>query len=177
VTVGDGVPDPTSIDQLKNTFGQVAEVELRQHADDFVPAARAAGVDVTYEPRHGIHDWPYWRAALANAIGWGLFAPVVERPTSWRFDTVAQHSVAWGLTFDFTSAPGVLESFRLSGRTLTGEGSGTVRVKPDHGPGFTATLPFSRRLPGCTRAPVSRGPRRPCSGAIRTGPARAGTPS
>ncbi len=186
VTVGDGVPDPTSLDQVKNTFGQVAEAELRQHADEFVPAARQAGVDVTYEPRHGIHDWPYWRAGLANAIRWGLFAPVVERPSSWRFDTVAQHSVAWGLTLDFATAPETVESFRLAGRTLTGEGSGTVHVQPELGPGFTATLPFSRTLPSpasrhtaskrmkraprCTRAPASRGPRRPCSRAIRTAP-------
>jgi hypothetical protein len=169
VTVGDGVPDPTSIDQVKNTFGQVAEAELRQHADEFVPAARQAGVDVTYDPRHGIHDWPYWRAALANAIRWGLFGPVEERPSSWRFDTVAQHSAAWGLTFDFTAAPETVESFRLAGHTLTGDGSGTVHVQPERGPGFTATLPFSRTLPPTSqshtatkrmrRARDARGPR------------------
>jgi hypothetical protein len=147
VTVGDGAPDPTSLDQVRNTFGQIAEAELRQHAEDFVPAARAAGVDVTYKPRQGIHDWPYWRAALAAAIRWGLFAFVPERPANWRFDTVAQYSEAWGLHFTFVAPPETMESFRLAGRTLSASGSGTVRVEQDGGPGFTATLPFSRTLP------------------------------
>ena len=41
-------------------------------------AARGRGADVTYAPHQGIHDWPYWRADLANAIAWGFFA----RPSS-----------------------------------------------------------------------------------------------
>jgi S-formylglutathione hydrolase FrmB len=145
VTVGDG--GPSSLEELTNYFGIVAEAELRQHADEFAAAARTAGVDVTYAPKSGIHDWPYWRNALAAAIRWDLFAPVPERPARWRYDTVAPHGAAFGLRFDFATPPQTLESFRVDGRTVTGLGAGTVRVEQDGGPPFTATLPFTRALP------------------------------
>jgi S-formylglutathione hydrolase FrmB len=146
VTVGDGVPNPASANELNNHVGQVAEFDLRMHANDFVAAARAAGVDVTYQPRQGIHDWPYWRH-LAAAIKWGFFAPVVEHPTQWTYKTAAQFSDAWGLRFTFSAPPQTLETFSLSGQTLSGAGAGTVRVEQNGAPGFSATLPFSRTLP------------------------------
>jgi S-formylglutathione hydrolase FrmB len=150
VTVGDGVPDPTAPEQVRNQFGQLAEVELRQHADDFVASARQAGDDVTYQPRQGIHDWPYWRQHLAAALRWGFFAPVPERPASWTYRTVAAKGDAWGIRFEFQrQAPGTLITFRRSGRTLSATGSGVAVLKARCGRIFKVTLPFTRTLRAC----------------------------
>ena len=98
VTVGDGVAEPS---EVENEFGQAAELDLHQHAEDFTAAARKAGADVTYVPRDGIHDWPYWREHLAAALRWGFFAPVRESPTDWTYETVAAKGDAWGWRFEF----------------------------------------------------------------------------
>jgi len=146
VEVGDGVPEPTRTTELTNTFGALAELELRQHADDFVAAARGAGVDVTYVPRQGIHDWPYWRAALVNAIGWGLFKPVAEHARRWTVRTVRQTGQAWDAGYAFDQAPTVVEALRRDGDTLSVAGSGRVRITIPREPAFTAQAPFSRRI-------------------------------
>src|SRR4051794_33151565 len=109
VGVGDGTP--ASPDDVDNAFGQVAERDLRMHAEDFVPAARAAGADVTYEVHAGVHDWPYWRVFLSDAISWGLFRPVQASPQSWTYKTVMRVSRAWGYSFVFAAAPGEVETF------------------------------------------------------------------
>ena len=147
VAVGDGTPNPSRPDEVQNTFGQVAEAELRQHANDFVSAARAAGVHVTYDPRHGIHDWPYWRQHLTDAMHWGLWGKVVSHPSSWTFSTVAAHSRTWGFTFTFPRAPAAFETFKLSGNRLTGTGAGTVRIRTPRGRALTRKLPFGLTLP------------------------------
>jgi S-formylglutathione hydrolase FrmB len=143
VAVGDGVPQPS---ELGNALGAIAEGDLRMHAQDFVGAAHEAGDDVTYRPHSGIHDWPYWRADLADAIRWGFFGPVPERPARWTLKTVARTGDAWGLRFAFTAPPDAVETFRRYGRTLSATGSGTVRIRPRRGRAFTARLPFTRRL-------------------------------
>jgi S-formylglutathione hydrolase FrmB len=144
VAAGDGVP--ATPEDAVNVGGAAAEAYLRNHNDDFVAAARKAGVDVTYRPQQGIHSWPYWRRHLAQAIDWGLFAPVAEKPGSWTYTTVAQRSEAWGLRFSFTSPPEALETFSLAGRRLTATGAGTVRVRGTGIRSFTAKLPFTRTL-------------------------------
>ncbi|MEA2441254.1 MAG: diacylglycerol O-acyltransferase / trehalose O-mycolyltransferase [Thermoleophilaceae bacterium] len=144
VGTGDGVPG--SPDDVDNVFGQVAERELRQHAEDFVPAARAAGASVTYEPLGGVHDWPYWRRYLRDAISWGLFKSVVSHPRSWRFTTAMRRSSAWGYSFVFAAPPSELATFsRGSGGHLHGLGSGRVTVRGPHGCRLVATLPFKGR--------------------------------
>lgn len=145
VRVGDGLPDLRRQSELTNGFGMVAEADLRLHADDFVAAARRAGVPVHYEPSTGIHDWPYWRLALTSAMHWGLFKPQ-SLPSSWSYSTVARHGRAWDVAFEFSSAPGVVETFKRDGNTLSGSGAGTVRVVADGFRAFTATLPFSVTL-------------------------------
>jgi S-formylglutathione hydrolase FrmB len=145
VRVGDGLPDVRDSGELTNGFGIVAEADLRQHAQDFVAAARKAGVAVHYEPVNGIHAWPYWRLALTSAMHWGLFKPVAT-PSSWTYSTVAQHGRAWDVRFEFSSAPAALETFKRDGNTLSAKGSGTVRVVPDGARPFTASLPFSIEL-------------------------------
>jgi S-formylglutathione hydrolase FrmB len=144
VTVGDGIPKPG---EATNYFGAVAEGDLRQHAEDFTAAARAAGADVTYVPRDGIHDWPYWRAHLAAAIAWNLFAPVRESPTDWTLQTVAAKGDAWGWRFEVQRrAPDQVVTFSRHGGVLSGEGAGRVAIKPPRGRLIVVKLPFSRRI-------------------------------
>jgi S-formylglutathione hydrolase FrmB len=145
VTVGDGTPAPNEAGNYEDTFG---ERYLRAHSDEFIAATRAAGLDVTYEPRQGIHDWPYWREHLAAAIRWGFFKPVRKRSKTWTYETVAEHSRAWGIRFDFRSGPPEeLATFKREGARISGTGVGRVRVKLRGGRRFTAQLPFDRKLP------------------------------
>jgi hypothetical protein len=130
VRVGDGTPNPSSPDEVANYFGAIAELELHQQANDFVAAAQGAGEDVTYEQTQGIHDWPYWRAALASALKWGFFSPVPEAPAEWSYRTAATTGKAWGIGYSFSPAPAGIEHLSLvGGRTLHGDGSGTATLR------------------------------------------------
>ena len=146
VRVGDGIPDIRNPDELKDDFAWVSEFDLRQHAEDFVRAARAAGDSVRYEPTPGVHQWPYWRLALISAMHWGLFGHSTPAPSSWIYKTVAQHGRAWDLRYEFAQGPATLATFRRVGDTLSATGSGGVTITPDHARAFTATLPFTVTL-------------------------------
>ncbi len=154
VTVGDGTPEPGVASAPATIVGGGAvEAGLRPQSDDLVAAARASGVDTTYRPRQGIHDWPYWRQHLRDAIEWGFFAPVVESPGDWTYRTVAQTGDMWGLSYRFDAPPEELETFTRAGDRLAGAGSGTVSIRTRAGCALTATLPFELQLPGsCTAA-------------------------
>jgi S-formylglutathione hydrolase FrmB len=141
VTVGDGTPF-----EPDNPVGSVAEAELKQHAEDFVAAARAAGVPVTYVPLPGIHDWPYWRQHLANAVEWGFFGEVQENPESWDYESVAQAGSAWPLEFRFDEPPTELMSLSRDGAVLRGAGSGRVTITTGQACELRLALPFERRL-------------------------------
>jgi S-formylglutathione hydrolase FrmB len=144
VGVGDG--NPASPDDFDNVFGQVAERELRAQADEFVPAARQAGASIKYEPLPGVHDWPYWRQYLRDAIKWGFFKKVPTAPRSWTFKTAARRSSAWGFRFAFAAAPDALATFKRSGGRISATGSGRVVVRAPSGCRFEATLPFQRNV-------------------------------
>lgn len=151
VGVGDGTP--TTADDVQNLFGQAAERELRAHADEFVPAARGVGASVKYERLPGVHDWPYWRQYLKDAIAWGLFKPVRSSPRTWTFETVERASEAWGLKLTFAAAPTEVETFKRAGGLLRATGTGRVTVRGPRGCHFTAKLPFNRPLcPGRAKA-------------------------
>jgi len=154
VAVGDGVPAPG--DPISPT-GVLGEAELRQQAQDFVDAAESAGDNVTYDPRQGIHEWRYWRQHLTDALHWGFFHRVTERTREWSYETVAQHSAAWGFRFDFVRAPGVVETLRQSGSLLSGSGAGTVRIRAPNGARFTLKLPFNTLIPQHVRRRHERG--------------------
>jgi hypothetical protein len=170
VAAGDGVPNPSEPDEVNNQFGQLAEAELGQQAAEFVTAANKAGADVTYAPHQGIHDWPYWRRDLANAIDWGFFEPPPNEAHHWTFRTVATRSDAWGIRLRFERAPGEVETFSREGRSLIANGSGAVTVRTRAGCVLRdVPLPFSLDLARgrpCTwrsgvagqLAPVSSGP-------------------
>ncbi len=85
-------------------FQSMLEGEVRFESDDLAAAARASGVDTTYLTHDGIHDWPYVREDLSEAIKRGLFEPVPESPGSWAYRTVAQAGAAWGVRFAFERA-------------------------------------------------------------------------
>jgi S-formylglutathione hydrolase FrmB len=161
VAVGDGTPG--SPGEVTNYFGALAETDLHQHAEDFVAAARGNGIPVTYRPQQGIHDWPYWRRHLAQAIEWGLFRPVDEHPADWIFQTVSRSGRMWDLDYSFERDPDALETFTRKGAILSATGAGRVRITTGEGCRLTAALPFSEPLPvGCTppRLRISVHPRR-----------------
>jgi len=151
VAVGDGTPvpgvqsSPTAI-----VGGGAVEAGLRQQTEEFVAAARTAGVETDYRPGQGVHDWPYWRGHLRAAIAHDLFAPVPEDPDRWSYETTATTGRMWSLGYAFAAPPTEVVRFVREGATLRGSGSGSVTVKDiATGCTFTATLPFAARaLPG-----------------------------
>ncbi len=149
VSAGNGVADPSDPDQVDNFFGQVAEAELGQQAAEFAAAAEDAGADVTYRPHQGIHDWPYWRADLADAVEWGFFEKrrSGDRRGPRLYETVAKVGEMWGLRFRFSAQPTEVIAFARSSRLLEGEGSGKVTVRTRAGCKLVAKLPFRRKLP------------------------------
>jgi S-formylglutathione hydrolase FrmB len=152
VGVGDGTP--VTAGDAQNAFGQVAERELRAQSDEFVPAARAAGASVAYDERPGVHDWPYWRQYLRDALAWGFFKPVVAHPRAWTFSTIERRSEAWGFRFTFSAAPGAVETFKRASGRLSGSGAGRVTMRGPGGCRLVATLPFNRRQ--CRVRPAGR---------------------
>ena len=148
VAVGDGTPKPG---EVSNYFGALAETDLRQHAIDFVNAARATNVDVTYDPRQGIHDWPYWRQHLADALQVGLLR--ARRGASAGVDLHDGGPVEprLGLPVHVRQAARGRREVRAARHADDGRRSGD-RVRPDPGGAtFSAKLPFDRALP--SRAP------------------------
>ena len=148
VTSGNGIPEP-GVAGAPGTIvaGGLVEAGLRLEADELVRASRAAGVDVTYRPLRGVHDWPYWRRHLRDAITWGPFRPVPEAPGSWAYRTVAPRGEVWGLRYSFAEPPARVAELARAGPLLHARGAGTVTVRNAAECGFTARLPFERTLP------------------------------
>jgi hypothetical protein len=165
---GNGVPDFTIPVSSINpwTLGAIAEAASQLQAQIFVAAARNSGSPVTFHSTIGVHDWPYWRRELPNALNWGPFKPTpvdnVSDAKSWSYRTMAPAGNAWGLGFKMAAPTTVINTFSRSGQVLTGAGAGTVTITPgaadDDASGngtaaqcaFTATLPFTHALPaGC----------------------------
>jgi S-formylglutathione hydrolase FrmB len=142
VTVGDGTPAEGQV----NPAAALVEAELRMEAEDFVAAAEESGVDLTYVPLNGIHDWPEWRRALGNAIRWGFFKPVAQTTSTWDLDTAMTWSRAWGFRFTFFEPPEEVIHFSRRGRKLIAHGSGAVRVRTPSGRRMVLKLPFERTL-------------------------------
>ena len=142
VTVGNGVGG-----DLTNYFGRIAEADLARQAEDFTNAAKTDDVDVTFVPRDGIHDWPYWREHLAAALQWGFFKPVPSAPTAWAYNTAAQTGNAWGFKWAFTEPPSGLITFRRNGNRIAATGSGTIMMRAPNGASFKSALPFDRPIP------------------------------
>jgi len=173
VAAGDGIAEPgVSSEPAAVAAGGAVEAGLRQQNEEFTAAARAAEIDLTYRPQTGVHDWPYWRRHLRQAIEWGLFRPVVEDPVGWTYSTTATTGRMWGLAYAFTAPPETTVTFTREGGQVRGElapgGAGaTVRVQDVvTGCGFVATVPFDRALPAhvCGRIALQVSPRRLLAG-------------
>jgi len=163
VTVGDGKAEPGMPGSPSAVLaGGVVEAGLRPQSEELVAAARAARVDTTYVPLAGVHDWPYWRRHLRDAISWGLFRPVPAAPEEWTYKTVAQRGEAWGLRYSFAAPPTSVVTLRRQGNRVSGQGTGSVRLENAAGCGFDTALPFDRALPRrtCGRIRVAIAPRR-----------------
>jgi S-formylglutathione hydrolase FrmB len=142
VTVGNGTGG-----DVTNYFGRVAEIELARQAEDFDAAAKNAGVDITFVPRDGIHDWPFWREHLAAALQWGLFKPVPPAPVDWTLRTAAQTGTAWGFRWTFAQPPSELITFTRNGNRIAASGSGIVTLRAPSSATFKMSLPFDRPIP------------------------------
>ncbi len=150
VTVGDGTADPAAGSSPTSVVGGgIEELELRQENEEFAVALRAAGVPFDYRPGIGVHDWPYWRAALKQAIAWGLFEDVPETPSRWTLQTVRRHGRAWDVRYDFAAPPEAVVTFaREPGRLRASGGTGAVTATDVRtGCTATATLPAEQLLP------------------------------
>jgi hypothetical protein len=122
MSTGDGTPlvqDPGRTFVGLGIVGQSEELGvIRPMSDSYATALRAAGVKLTYDAHPGNHDWDNFRAELQAAVSWGLFEPVVERPSEWVNDTVATHGTLWDVGYRFDAPPDRVVRFRRSGETL-----------------------------------------------------------
>jgi S-formylglutathione hydrolase FrmB len=145
--VGTGVPSVKNW-FIGNGLSQVAELELRLQNDETVAALRNSGAPVTYTVKSGTHDWPYWQDDLRIAISRGLFPPVGDDRTHWKFTTVSQQGDAWGLRFQFAGPTTGLVKFDRAGRRLivTG-GASAVTLFDSGGCRIEAKLPAELKLP------------------------------
>ena len=149
VAVGDGVPG--TFEEAANPAANGAEMDLAEHAREFVQAARGRVRDLAYEPQQGGHFWRYWRRHLAGAIRWGLFEDVPEDPARWRFRTVSQRGAAWDYRFEFEQPPDRVQQLEREGDRLSGNGSGSVHLCAKDGGEISAALPFDQPLPKPSR--------------------------
>lgn len=149
LTSGDGVNCPQDpINPQSIALDIVTETGIRSQQTPFAAAARAAGADVTERETCGVHTFGVWDRAIPDAVNnWGFFKPVVNRSRRWTYRTVARTGEMWGMRFRFAADPDVVVDFQRAGRTLSGSGTGTVRIRGRRGCRFAEQLPFERRLP------------------------------
>jgi S-formylglutathione hydrolase FrmB len=121
MATGDGIPtsdgEPNQNDLVTDI--PVEALVVKPASDKYAGALRAAGVDYTYQPHNGIHDWANFRRELRDAIAWGLFKPVDERSTSWVNDTVATSGQLWDFGYRFDAPPDRIVRFRRAGEQLS----------------------------------------------------------
>jgi S-formylglutathione hydrolase FrmB len=165
VGVGDGTVDPAlGVTSPAAAFagGILEGAVIRPQVDAFVAAARTAGLDLTYAPHAGVHDWPSWRKDLQAAIAWDLFAPVAEAPRTWTNRTVARSGELFGLRYRFGTAPERVVRLERDGDVLRVDGSGTdVTVRTPGGCAITSDPPAEFAIPArpCERVRVTVRPR------------------
>ncbi len=156
---GDGTPtsdgEPNGNNVLTDLAAEVALV--RPGSDHYAQALAAAGVDVTYQPHEGIHDFANFRRELRDAIAWDLFAPVAERPTSWVNDTVATRGRLWQFGYRFDAPPDRIVRFRRSGGRLSVSAAGSpVTLTTDDGCRLRIATPGTIAVPTapCAKPPA-----------------------
>lgn len=148
ITAGDGTPTPG-----EGSGGGVGNAEeagiIRPMSDAYASALRAAHIGVVYHAHRGCHCWPDFQAELTDAIAWGPFQPVVEKPSAWRNDTVASHGQLWDIGYRFAHHPDHVVEFRRSGDALSISRAGTdVTITTIGGCVITSPTPATLRVPG-----------------------------
>jgi S-formylglutathione hydrolase FrmB len=126
VTAGDGTAAAGDVET--DPANPAVERVVRTHSQDYVAAAGRVGVELTWEPTGGSHEWPTWRRALQAALRWGVFEPVPDEPDEWTYETVASSGAMWGLRFTFEEPPGRVQRFERRGSVLRGIGAGAVTL-------------------------------------------------
>ncbi len=146
---GNGVPSPASSRGPNLATDLPSELAIIKPASDsYAAALTRAGVDVTYQPRPGYHDWPNFRQQLRDAIAWGLFKPVDEHATTWVNDTVATHGKLWEFAYRFDAPPNRVVRFRRRGDTLhVGTAPSPVTITTDGGCVIHAATPAEIPIP------------------------------
>jgi S-formylglutathione hydrolase FrmB len=155
----DGEPNPNNV----LTDLPAEATIIRPASDHYAAALAAAGVDLTYAPHAGIHDWANFRPELRDAIAWGLFQPVDEHPTSWVNDTVASRGKLWEFGYRFDVPPDRIVRIRRTGRKLSvGAAGSAVTLKTDGGCVFHVATPAVVDVPRkpCAKLRVKVRPRR-----------------
>jgi S-formylglutathione hydrolase FrmB len=147
LTSGNGTNCPQDPPGRNLALDAATETVLHAQQAPFAAAVRAAGAEVTAVTTCGVHTFGVWDRAFAAARAWGFFKPVPERPHGWFYRTIATAGQMWDLRFRFAKPPTVVAKFKRSGRTLTGDGPGTVRFNGGRGCRFSEKLPFRRHLP------------------------------
>ncbi len=152
MTTGDGTPlvqDPGGIFVGLGIVGQSEELAIiRPMSDSYAAALRAAGVDVTYDSHPGNHDWNNFRDEFQAAVAWGLFKPVVERPSEWVNDTVATHGKLWDVGYRFDAPPDRVVRFHRSGdRLAIGAAGSPVTITTDGGCVLHVATPGAIHVP------------------------------
>jgi S-formylglutathione hydrolase FrmB len=185
MAAGDGTPDPGDGEPTANNPAVDGPLEggvVRPASDNYAAALRAAGADLTYQPHAGIHDWPNFRRELRDAIKWGLFEPVAERPSSWVNDTVATRGTLWDVGYRFDAPPDRIVRFRrVGGRLAVGAAGSPVTLTTDGGCVVRVSTPAAVDVPSrpCRKLAVSVTPKRVRTGSrtrveVRVRPAVAG---
>jgi hypothetical protein len=152
MTTGDGTPlvqDPGGTVVGLGIVGQSEELGIiRPMSDSYAAALRAGHVDLTYDTHPGNHDWNNFRAEFKAAVSWGLFEPVVERPSKWVNDTVATRGTLWDVGYRFDAPPDRLVRFRRSGKRLTiGAAGSPVTISSSGGCVLHVPTPAAVRIP------------------------------
>ncbi|WP_320668700.1 alpha/beta hydrolase-fold protein [Patulibacter defluvii] len=151
---GDGTLGPEALRPDMLGYWIAETLVIAPQSVNYAAALRAAGVDVRYDRATGYHDSETPRRELRNAIRWGLFEPVDERPTSWVNDTVATHGRLWEFDYRFDAPPDRVVRFRRAGGRLTVSAAGSpVRITAA-GCRFRIETPGSVPVPNvpCTAA-------------------------
>lgn len=164
VTTGDGTPlvqDPGGIILGLGIVGQSEELGIiHPMSASYANALRAAHVDLTYDSHPGNHDWNNFRDEFRAAVAWGLFKPVVERPSAWVNDTVATHGTLWDVRYRFDAPPDRVVRFRRSGSRLSiGAAGSPVAITTAGGCVLHVATPGTVAIPRCAKKAKSALPR------------------
>ena len=152
LTTGNGYPliqDPGGIVLGLGIVGQSEELGIiHPMSKSYAAALRKAGVEVTYDSHDGNHDWNNFRDEFKAAVSWGLFEPVVERPSQWVNDTVATHGTLWDVGYEFDAPPDRVVRFSRDGDTLSVSAAGSpVTITTEGGCGMHVETPGAVEIP------------------------------